>query len=199
MAAMDEARDPIEHFQSWLAEAIAAHEAEPTAMTLATAGADAAPSARMVLLKGVDQRGFVFFTNYGSRKGRELATNPKAALVFRWPILHRQVGVIGSAGLLGAAESDAYFATRDRGSQTGAWASAQSEVLPGGRAELDAHVAAVEQRFAGVADIPRPPYWGGYRVVPAAIEFWEGRLNRLHDRLRYRQEGSHWRIETLSP
>ena len=193
--------DPIELFQEWLAEATAAGDAEPTAMTLATASADGVPSARMVLLKGVDQRGFVFYTNGNSRKGRELAANPRAALVFRWPVVHRQVTVTGSVTPLTAAESDAYFATRERGSRIGAWASAQSEVLPGGRPDLDRQVALVEARFAGVADIPRPPHWGGYLVTPDTVEFWSGRPNRLHDRLRYRRgpRDSHWHSEVLSP
>src|SRR2546423_6695601 len=154
--------DPIQQFEAWLAEAELAGEAEPTAMTLATASFDGRPSARMVLLKGVDRRGFVFHRNYESRKGRELAANPYAALVFRWPILHRQVNVTGSVAPLPADESDRYFASRDRGSQIGAWASDQSEVLSGGRAELDERVASIEARFADVADIPRPGHWGGY-------------------------------------
>jgi pyridoxamine 5'-phosphate oxidase len=195
-----DALDPIEQFQGWLAEAEAAGEAEPTAMTLATASAaDGAPSARMVLLKGVDERGFVFYTNYRSRKGQELAANPAAALVFRWPVLHRQVTVTGSVTQLPAEESDAYFATRDRGSQIGAWASNQSEVLPGGRAELEERVAAVEARFAGRADVPRPPHWGGYLVAPDTIVFWTGRPNRLHDRQRFTRNESVWRSEVLSP
>ena len=193
--------DPIELFQEWLAEATAAGDAEPTAMTLATASADGVPSARMVLLKGVDQRGFVFYTNGNSRKGRELAANPRAALVFRWPVVHRQVTVTGSVTPLTAAESDAYFATRERGSRIGAWASAQSEVLPGGRPDLDRQVALVEARFAGVADIPRPPHRGRYLVTPDTVEFWSGLPNRLHDRLRYRRgpRDSHWHSEVLSP
>jgi pyridoxamine 5'-phosphate oxidase len=199
MAAIMAAMDPIVQFSQWFDEAVAAGEPEPDAMGLATASLDGVPSARTVLLKSVDGLGFVFYTNYRSRKGRELAENPHAALVFRWPVLHRQVTVTGPVTPLPPAASDAYFVTRDRGSQIGAWASEQSSVLPGGRADLEAAVAAVEARFAGVESIPRPPHWGGYLVTPDTIVFWTGRPNRLHDRVRYTREGSHWRAEVLAP
>ena len=191
--------DPIAQFRSWFDEAVAAGEPEPNAMCVATADADGAPSARMVLLKSVDRRGFVFFTNYESRKGRELAANPRAAIVFRWPVLHRQVSVTGTVRKVSVTESDAYFATRARGSQIGAWASAQSSVLAGGRSDLDAAVAAVEARFSEWESIPRPRHWGGYRVRPETIEFWTGRPDRLHDRVRFTRVRSHWRSDVLSP
>lgn len=189
--------DPIAEFEHWMEEAEAAGEVEPTAMTLATATADGAPTARMVLLKGVDRRGFVFFTNYESAKAADLRANPRAALVFRWPILHRQVRVAGPVAKVSAAESDAYFATRPRGSQIGAWASAQSQVIES-RDALERQYRAIESRFAG-AEIPRPRHWGGYRLRPVTIELWVGRDNRLHDRTRYQRSGSRWRIERLSP
>ena len=190
--------DPIEQFSEWFDTAVAAGEPEPNAMCLATATADGAPSARMVLLKSVDRRGFVFFTNYRSRKAGELAGNARAALVFRWPAVHRQVRVTGTVTKVSAAESDAYFATRDRGSQIGAWASAQSTVLSG-REELEAAVAEVSERFAGEASLPRPRHWGGFRVRPVTVEFWEQRNDRLHDRLLFTRAGSRWRMERLSP
>jgi pyridoxamine 5'-phosphate oxidase len=166
-------------------------------MSLATVD-DGVPSARMVLLKSVDHGGFVFYTNYGSQKGRELAANPAAALVFHWHLQHRQVRVSGEAERVSSRESDSYFATRDRGSQLGAWASVQSAVLPD-RSTLDAQMASVEARFAD-RPVPRPPWWGGIRVRPEVVEFWQGRPNRLHDRMRYRRaETTGWRIDRLSP
>lgn len=189
--------DPLRQFQLWFEQAVAAGLPEPNAMTLATADAAGRPSARVVLLKGFDRRGFVFFTNYQSRKGRELAANPFVALVFFWPELERQVRIEGQAAPITAAESDAYFASRPRGSQLGAWASAQSSVIAD-RAALEREVERLAQQF-GAGPIPRPPHWGGYRVAPELIEFWQGRPNRLHDRLRYRRGGDAWLLERLAP
>jgi pyridoxamine 5'-phosphate oxidase len=190
--------DPIHQFQAWLDAAIAARHPEPTAMTVASATPDGAPSARMTLLKGLDARGFVFFTNYESRKGRELATNPRAALLFFWVLLERQVRVEGRVERTSAEESDAYFHSRPVGSQLGAVASPQSQPIPD-RETLDRRYAALEAEYAG-GEIPRPAYWGGLRVIPEVIEFWQGRRNRMHDRLRYsRQPGGGWRIERLAP
>ena len=178
---------------------IPAREAiDVTAMTLATVDEEGRPSARVVLLKGVDERGFVFFTNYDSRKGQELAGNPNAALVFYWSDQVRQVTVTGDVSKLPAAESDAYFRTRPRGSQLEAWASQQSAVVPD-RAALEAKWKQMEAQYAA-KEVPRPPFWGGYRLSPTRIEFWQGRPNRLHDRFRYtRQPDKSWRIERLSP
>ncbi|HEX4806984.1 MAG TPA: pyridoxamine 5'-phosphate oxidase [Conexibacter sp.] len=190
--------DPIALVQRWYADAQAADLPQPDAMTLATATADGRPSARAVLLKGIDARGFVFYTNYESRKGRELDANPHAALVLLWLPLDRQVRVTGSVARLDPEESDAYFATRPRGSQLGAWASEQSRPLAD-RAELEERWRALDQRYGGAA-VPRPPHWGGYRVEPDEIELWQGRANRLHDRFRYtRAAGGDWRHARLQP
>lgn len=190
--------NPIEQFREWFDAALATGMIEPNAMTLATATSDGRPSARMVLLKSFDQRGFVFYTNYESRKGLELAANPRAALVFFWPQLRRQVRIEGSVVELTADESDAYFAARARGSRIAAIASRQSAVLTS-RDELDHRVAELKDEYGGT-DVPRPSYWGGYRVHPIVIEFWQGRPNRLHDRLRYvRLETGLWLVERLSP
>ncbi len=190
------AADPIALFQEWFAAATRAGIFLPEAMTLATASPQGAPSARMMLLKGVDPRGFVFYTNYESRKGEELAANARAALVFHWAVLERQVRVEGRVARLATEESAAYFATRPRGSRIGAWASRQSRALPA-RKELQDRVVQYEREFPG--DIPLPPFWGGFRLVPERIEFWQGRLNRLHDRLRFVRDGAGWRTERLYP
>jgi pyridoxamine 5'-phosphate oxidase len=194
----DLASDPFSQFGSWFDEVARAGLREPNAMTLATATPAGRPSARMVLLKGFDARGFVFFTNYESRKGDELSANPYAALVFFWVQLERQVRVEGKIERLSADESDAYFASRPEGSQLGAWASQQSAIIPG-RGPLEARYEELRALYEG-QEIPRPPFWGGFLVVPETVEFWQGRANRLHDRLRYRRQADDsWVIERLSP
>lgn len=189
--------DPFRQFGRWLDQAVAAQLIEPNAMALATATPDGRPSVRMVLLKGFDPSGFVFYTNYESRKGGELAANPAAALVVYWGALERQVRVEGRVSQVDAAQSDAYFHSRPTGSQLSAAASRQSQVIPN-REALEAEVATLVARY-GDQPIPRPDYWGGYRLAPSSIEFWQGRANRLHDRLRYRRDGNAWIIERLSP
>jgi pyridoxamine 5'-phosphate oxidase len=189
--------DPINQFRRWFEEAQAAGQPEPEAMALATSTSAGEPSVRFVLLRGFDQRGFVFYTNGNSRKGREMAANPVAALAFRWWVVERQVRVSGPVGPIDPMESDAYFSTRPRGAQLGAWASAQSQVLPA-RAALDREAEIVAARFAGGA-VPRPPWWGGFRVRPIELEVWQGRPDRLHDRVRYRADEDGWRRERLSP
>jgi pyridoxamine 5'-phosphate oxidase len=191
--------DPFTQFRRWFDEALAnTAVTEPNAMTLATIDRQGHPAARIVLLKGFDERGFVFYTNYESAKGHELEANPRAALVFFWAALERQVRATGVVGHTSDEESDRYFATRPRGSQLGAWASTQSAPVSG-RPELERRLAETTARF-GEGPVPRPPRWGGYRLAPDAVEFWQGRPDRLHDRLRYvRGEGDAWRVERLCP
>ena len=189
--------DPMVQWQRWHADAFEVGVAEPNAMTLGTVDADGTPDARIVLVRGADERGFAFFTNYTSVKSRQLEALGAASAVFSWLDLHRQVRVRGRVERLDAASSDAYFASRPRPSQIGAWASPQSEVIAD-RAELERLVAAVDERFAG-SDVPRPPHWGGWLLVPEVFEFWQGRPSRLHDRLRYRRVDDTWQIARLAP
>jgi len=189
--------DPIAQFQNWLQQALDAQLVEPTSMTLATADRNGRPSARIVLLKGLDARGFIFFTNYESRKGRELGENPSAALVFYWAELERQVRVSGTAVRISREESESYFRSRPRGHRLGAWVSTQSDVIAH-RANLEERLKQIEAQYPD--DVPLPPYWGGYVLSPVEIEFWQGRLNRLHDRFRYtKQADGTWLIERLAP
>ncbi|HSN20560.1 MAG TPA: pyridoxamine 5'-phosphate oxidase [Usitatibacter sp.] len=189
-------RDPMKQFGVWMVEAIHAQVPEPTAMSLATVNADGRPSARIVLLKGVDPKGFVFYTNYDSRKGRDLAANPAAAMTFLWKELERQVRIEGRVEKVSAAESSAYFETRPLGSRVGAWASPQSEPIES-RDWLETRWAEFTDRFGEKP--PRPPHWGGYRLLPEYVEFWQGRLSRLHDRVAYRREKDAWKIVRLAP
>ena len=195
----DLADTPTTQFTAWFADAGAAGLPEPNAMIVATADRDGRPSARTVLLKGFDQRGFVFYTNYTSRKGTEALDNPYASLVFPWFPIHRQVIVAGRVEKVSRAETEMYFATRPRGSQLGAWASPQSQVVPD-RDAVDNGLTDAIERFGSDGPVPPPPHWGGLRVVPDTVEFWQGRSNRLHDRLRYRRTGTDvWVVERLAP
>lgn len=201
----DLAPDPVTMFRRWLADATAAGLHEPNAMVVASATGDGAPSARLVLLKGLDDAGFVFYTNYASRKAEELDANPRCALLFPWHDLERQVRVEGPATRVTAEENAAYFGSRPRGSQIGAWASPQTHVV-GSRTELEERYDAASARWGETQDVPLPPQWGGYRVAPEAVEFWQGRTGRMHDRLRYRRlatsvatAATGWATERLAP
>jgi pyridoxamine 5'-phosphate oxidase len=194
----DAVPDPIEQFRGWFDDALAADLHEPNAMTLATATPEGRPSARIVLIKGFDERGFIFYTNYEGRKARELEANPHCALNFYWAELERQVRIEGRVRRISDEESDAYFASRPRGSQLGAWVSEQSRSIEN-RGALELRLRELEREYEG-REIPRPPFWGGYRVEPEVIEFWQGRENRLHDRLQYRRsEDGGWERERLQP
>ncbi|HEY0643377.1 MAG TPA: pyridoxamine 5'-phosphate oxidase [Nocardioides sp.] len=197
----DLAAEPIAMFERWMAEVVEAGVHEPNAMVVSTATPDGRPSSRMVLLKGVGPDGFVFFTNQASRKGEELAANPRCALLFPWHPLERQVRIEGVAETLDEARVEAYFRSRPRGAQLGAWASAQSRPVSS-RAELATSYARVQERFGaddGDGEVPVPPEWGGYRVVPEVVEFWQGRPGRMHDRLVYRRDGDGWSVGRLAP
>lgn len=193
----DLAASPVRQLQKWLKEAVDANVLEPSAMTLATATPDGTPSARIVLLKGVEERGLTFFTNYESQKGSELRDNPRAALVFFWPELERQVRVGGAVSKVSPGETEQYFHSRPRGSQIGAWASRQSSVIAN-RDAIERAVEGAEATFNG-KDVPVPPYWGGYLLAPSRFEFWQGRANRLHDRIRFDRTPAGWNVERLSP
>lgn len=190
--------EPFSLFRRWLGDAERAELPEFNAMTLATCGASGVPTARMVLLRGHDERGFAFFTNYDSRKGADLAQNPRAALTFFWAPLHRQIRVEGSIEKTSVAESDAYFASRPRGHRLGAWVSPQSTLIPS-REYLDHRLETLRIQYPDETPIPRPEHWGGYRVAPTMIEYWQGRENRLHDRIRYSRTATGWKRERLAP
>jgi pyridoxamine 5'-phosphate oxidase len=196
LAEADAERDPIRQFERWFDDALRAQLPLPNAMTLATVGADGAPSARVVLLKGIEGGGFTFYTNYRSRKARELETRGTACLVFMWSALERQVRIDGRIERVSAAESDAYYASRPLGARLSAWASPQSEKVAS-RAVLETAMEELRRRHGEAP--PRPPHWGGYRVLPSELEFWQGRADRLHDRLVYTREGGEWRIARLAP
>ena len=190
-------KDPLQQIELWLQDAIDNHIIEPNAMCVATSTADGRPSIRVVLLKELNKRGFVFFTNYNSRKGKEISANPHTAIVFDWHQMERQVRIEGIIEKISEEDSDSYFNSRPHGSKIGAWVSPQSQVVKG-REELDKLQLQTEQRFEG-DDIPRPPHWGGYILLPTKIEFWQGRPSRLHDRILYTKTNNHWTIERLAP
>ena len=192
------AGDPMTQFARWMADAAASGMPEPTAMVLTTVSAEGRPRARTVLLKAHGQSGFTFYSNRTSRKGQDLAANPRACVVFPWYALRRQVTVEGSVRIMSQADSEPYYRSRPRGSQIGAWASRQSRVI-GSREELEDRVTALERRWAPPAVIPMPDFWGGYLLVPETVEFWQAGTFRLHDRLRYRRDGDGWTVERLSP
>ncbi len=194
----DLAPSPFTQFRRWYEEAVAANVIEPNAMTLATATRDGVPSARTILLKGFDERGFVFYTNYESQKGKELAENPNAALVFYWASFERQIRITGVINKISSEESESYFRSRPKGAQLGAWVSLQSQVIPN-REVLEERLTELMNELADTENIPVPPYWGGYCLAPREIEFWQGRINRLHDRFRYTRLNGDWKIERLSP
>ncbi len=196
LSEADADADPMRFFTRWLRDAVDAGLPLPNAMTLATVSAEGAPDARIVLLKGLEHGGFTFFTNYRSRKGRELEARPAACLVFQWSELERQIRIEGTVERVGAEESDQYFASRPLGARLSAWASAQSETVAS-RAQLENALEEARARFG--EQPPRPPHWGGYRVLPQRIEFWQGRADRLHDRLLYSHAGDTWRMERLAP
>jgi len=192
------ARDPLAQFAAWMADAVAAPLPEPTAMVLSTVSASGWPRGRMVLLKSYDSAGFVFYTNRTSRKASDLADVPRASLLFPWHAMQRQVIIEGTVAALTTADSESYFRSRPRGSQLGAWASRQSTVI-GSRAELDQRYADLARRWPEGTEVPMPDFWGGYRIIPEIAEFWQGQVNRMHDRFRYRREGGRWVIERLAP
>ncbi len=198
LSEKDLARDPFRQFDKWFGEAVAAKIDEPNAMVLSTADRTGRPASRTVLLRAVDGRGFVFYTHYEGRKGRELEVNPRASIVFPWFAIERQVIVEGPVAKVPAEQSDAYFASRPRPNQLSAWVAQQSSIITG-REALEQGMKAVEAQFSG-RNVPRPPHWGGYRLDPETVEFWQGRRSRLHDRLRYRRvKGGEWTVERLAP
>ncbi len=195
----DTKNDPLEQFRIWFNEALKAEVPEPNAMTLATATPDGIPSARIVLLKKYDLEGFVFYTNYSSRKGQQLLLNPKAALVFCWLDLQRQIRIEGEVELLSKIESQTYFQSRPKSSQIGAWVSNQSQITKGDRSELEAREIELKERFKDVEQLPLPENWGGFRIIPKNYEFWQGRTSRLHDRIFYKKVGTEWGKVRLEP